>query len=76
MAEIDKFANALETRKEKHTNEELKQLQSKSLNEKIAISLAKILEFNNKFPNKTYILLPRSLKIITINAKVHYTTIV
>lgn len=55
MREINEIKNNLELRAKEHTNEELKRLQNLSLDEKISISLAKILEFNSKFPDKTYI---------------------
>ena len=43
--------------KTKFTNDDLKELQAMNLDQKIALSLAKIAAFNNRFPNKTYILI-------------------
>lgn len=42
--------------KTKFTNDDLKKLQAMNLDQKIALSLAKIAAFNNRFSNKTYIL--------------------
>ena len=39
----------------KYTNEQLKELQSLSLDEKVAISLTRISEFINAFPNGVYV---------------------
>ena len=39
----------------KYTNEELKKLQAMNLEDKIALSLTRIAEFYNRFPNKIYI---------------------
>lgn len=39
----------------KYTNEQLKELQSKSLDEKVAISLTRILEFVKAFPDNVYV---------------------
>lgn len=38
----------------KYTNEELKKLQAMNLEDKIALSLTRIAEFYNRFPNKIY----------------------
>lgn len=38
-----------------YTNEKLKELQSLCLDEKIALSLTRIAEFNNRFPEQTYL---------------------
>lgn len=41
--------------KSKFTNDDLKEMQAMTLDQKIALSLTKIAEFNNKFALKTYI---------------------
>ena len=43
--------------KTKFTNDDLKEMQAMTLDQKIALSLTKIAEFNNKFALKTYILI-------------------
>ena len=40
----------------KYTNDELKRLQNMSLEDKIALSLTRIAEFYNRFPDKIYTL--------------------
>lgn len=46
----------MENAKRKYTIEDLKRMQSWDLDTKIAASLSKITEFNEKYANKTYIL--------------------
>lgn len=54
MAE-EKSKDIRQTNKQKFTNEELKRLQSLPLDEKIAVSLTRIAEFQEKMDHKTYI---------------------
>lgn len=49
--------------KSKFTNDDLKEMQAMTLDQKIALSLTKIAEFNNKFSFKTYILIVVNYRI-------------
>ena len=40
-----------------YTSKKLKELQNLSLDDKIALTLTRIIEFNKRFPHKTYILI-------------------
>lgn len=51
-------------KKAKYTNQDLIELQKLSLDDKIALSKTRILEFYRKFPNKIYVLFPNILSVI------------
>ena len=48
--------------KTKFTNDDLKEMQAMKLDQKIALSLTKIAEFNDRFPHKTYILIADTIQ--------------
>ena len=52
---IEITTNETNIGKSKFTNDDLKEMQAMTLDQKIALSLTKIAEFNNKFALKTYI---------------------
>lgn len=52
---IEISTNETNIGKSKFTNDDLKEMQAMTLDQKIALSLTKIAEFNNKFALKTYI---------------------
>ena len=52
---IEISTNETNMGKSKFTNNDLKEMQAMTLDQKIALSLTKIAEFNNKFSLKTYI---------------------
>lgn len=54
---IEISTNETNIGKSKFTNDDLKEMQAMTLDQKIALSLTKIAEFNNKFALKTYILI-------------------
>lgn len=54
---IEISTNETNIGKSKFTNDDLEEMQAMTLDQKIALSLTKIAEFNNKFALKTYILI-------------------
>ena len=54
--------NEVSINKTKFTNDDLKEMQAMTLDQKIALSLTKIAEFNNKFALKTYILIADTIQ--------------
>lgn len=59
---IETSTNEINASKTKFTNDDLKEMQAMTLDQKIALSLTKIAEFNNKFALKTYILIADTIQ--------------
>ena len=59
---IEISTNEINVSKTKFTNDDLKEMQAMTLDQKIALSLTKIAEFNNKFALKTYILIADTIQ--------------